>query len=185
MANTDKDGTAKGAKTTTKAPSKAVVNKAVNLRLEEIAQEALERERAESEAAKDASIVRIAQVREKMTIKETKEVMVFAVSLVNAYRAAKADGVITGTDVQHIIIPMTLLVPAVSGANLIAAEMADLDDAEKLELVEEFAVIVRNPLYRRLFAAVVEMGDAIIEISQEKRSEDDPTVEVVGRNLGE
>jgi len=120
----------------------------------------------------------------EMGIKETREVMRFAVALVQSYRAAISDGQITGTDVQFLVLPITLLVPAVSGANLIAKEMADLDEAEKLQLADEFSEVVRNPLYRRLFVSVIEMGDAIIEIVQEgKEGDEEPAVFVADRNL--
>ena len=136
MANEKKDSTAKKSATPAKAAAakKATPAKAITNKLAIIAEE--DERRAEvaqklAEIAKLESAAKIAAAVQKMTIKETREVMRFAVALVQAYKAAIADGSITGTDVQFLIMPITLLVPAVSGANLIAAEMADLDEVRR------------------------------------------------------
>jgi hypothetical protein len=110
---------------------------------------------------------KIKALAKNVGITDTKEVMKFAVALVNAYRASIADGRVTGGDFQFLISPIMLLVPAFDGANNIGREMADLDDAEKQELANEFSEVIKNPLYLRLFIAVVNIGDAVVEIVQE------------------
>lgn len=67
-------------------------------------------------------------------IKETKEVLAFAMSLHMMYDQAKADGKIDMNDVGLIILPVTKLIPAIDNIKAVSEEIKDLDAAEKAEL---------------------------------------------------
>lgn len=68
-------------------------------------------------------------------IKETKEVLDLALSSLKAYQAAQADGKIDLMDLGQLMMLLPKVGPAVAGANLVGAELMDLDSVEGAELV--------------------------------------------------
>lgn len=70
-------------------------------------------------------------------IEETKDVILFGVSAANAVIASlKDDGKITVKDFPNLIAPMMKLPAALSGLNYVPAELADLTEVEKDELIQ-------------------------------------------------
>lgn len=76
-------------------------------------------------------------------IKETKEVVLFAAALGNVISKAKEDGKITFEDALLLMPIIGLAQDAIKGIDKVPAELQDLDDAERRELVEEFAVVLK------------------------------------------
>jgi len=73
-----------------------------------------------------------------MDVKETKEVIRFGLSLGNALRKAMEDGNINLLDALKFLPVLRELKPAIEGAKKIPAELKDLDEAEKAELLAYF-----------------------------------------------
>ena len=71
-------------------------------------------------------------------IKETTEVVVFAVGLAQAIEKATADGW-QWTDVLSMLPPMTKLPAAIEGIDSVPDEIAVMDDESRLELSAEIA----------------------------------------------
>ena len=69
-------------------------------------------------------------------IKETKEALLFGIGLAMKIDEVTQDG-FQWTEVFELIPPLTKLPEAVSGAEEIPAELADMDEAERAELIEE------------------------------------------------
>lgn len=69
-------------------------------------------------------------------INELKEVVAFGVSLGNALGKALEDGKITLTDAGLVVDPLLKAVPAFNGLEQVPAELADLTDEEKAELLQ-------------------------------------------------
>ncbi len=73
---------------------------------------------------------------EKLGVKETKEALHCLFLFVQAAIDAADDSKFGFDDVIRFLKVLPALPPAVSGASLLGAELADLDDAEKAELYE-------------------------------------------------
>jgi len=68
-------------------------------------------------------------------INETKEVMLFGMSLAMAADQATQDG-IDWTDIFKLVEPLTKLPAAIEGIEDVENELQDLDEAERMELVQ-------------------------------------------------
>jgi hypothetical protein len=68
-------------------------------------------------------------------INETKDVVLAAVALGNAVSKSLEDGKIGISDVGSFVGAVTALPAALAGIGQVKAELADLDDAEKAELL--------------------------------------------------
>ena len=102
---------------------------------------------------------------EAIGVKETKEVLVFSVASIEAFRAAKANnGKIDAADLPLLFDPATKLLPAINGANLIGKELADLSPTEIEEIVSLVGPSILNPRYRRVFIATLEFGSSIADL---------------------
>ena len=73
---------------------------------------------------------------EKRGIEETKDILDFVFSFVEAVGKAKKDGEMTWTDARYFIDPITKLFEAVDDIEEVLPEIEDLDEAEYDELVE-------------------------------------------------
>ena len=73
---------------------------------------------------------------EKRGIEETKDVLDFVFSFVEAVGKARKDGEMTWTDARYFIDPVTKLFEAVDDIEDVIPEIEDLDDEEYDELVE-------------------------------------------------
>ena len=69
-------------------------------------------------------------------IKETKDVLKFIISLGEAIDLSLADGKVGIEDLGNMIAPMMSAGEAFSGIDKIKSELADLDEAERDELVQ-------------------------------------------------
>jgi len=69
-------------------------------------------------------------------IEETKDVLDFVFSFVEAVHKAKADGEMSWTDARHFIEPVQKLFEAVDDIEKVLPELHDLDNEEYDELVE-------------------------------------------------
>lgn len=73
-----------------------------------------------------------------MGIKETKDVVRFGLSLGDALKRALEDGSINILDALKFLPVLKHLQEAIQGASKIPAELKDLDEAEKAELLAFF-----------------------------------------------
>ena len=73
---------------------------------------------------------------EKRGIEETKDILDFVFSFVEAVGKAKKDGEMSWTDARFFIDPITKLFEAVDDIEDVLPEIDDLDEAEYDELVE-------------------------------------------------
>ena len=73
---------------------------------------------------------------EKRGIEETKDILDFVFSFVEAVGKAKKDGEMSWTDARFFIDPITKLFEAVDDIEEVLPEIEDLDEAEYDELVE-------------------------------------------------
>ena len=73
---------------------------------------------------------------EKRGIEETKDILDFVFSFVEAVGKAKKDGEMTWTDARYFIDPVKKLFEAVDDIEQVLPEMEDLSDEEYDELVE-------------------------------------------------
>ena len=72
---------------------------------------------------------------EKRGIEETKDILDFVFSFVEAVGKAKKDGEMTWSDARYFIDPVKKLFEAVDDIEEVLPEIEDLDDAEYDELV--------------------------------------------------
>ena len=70
------------------------------------------------------------------TIKETKELLEFGFNLQDAIRTSNSDGKITIMDAPNFFPVLMAGVRGIGGIQLVGAELLDLEDAEKNELIE-------------------------------------------------
>ena len=106
-------------------------------------------------------------------IKETKEVMVFGVSAAIAVDAAAKDG-FQLIDLFAMVPALVNLPAAIGGIGEVPAELADMDDAERLELVAEVEKMEFNSEDSEAIAeqglrAGVEIGKLIVLIRNLKK----------------
>ena len=73
---------------------------------------------------------------EKRGIEETKDILDFVFSFVEAVGKAKIDGEMTWSDARYFIDPVKKLFEAVDDIEEVLPEIEDLDEAEYDELVE-------------------------------------------------
>ena len=73
---------------------------------------------------------------EKRGIEETKDILDFVFSFVEAVGKAKKDGEMSWTDARFFIDPITKLFEALDDIEDVLPEIEDLDEAEYDELVE-------------------------------------------------
>ena len=105
-------------------------------------------------------------------IKETKEALLFGISMAMAIDETTQDG-FQWTDVLSLIKPMVKLPAAIAGIQDIPAELADLDEAERTELVEaikelEFASEFSEEIAEQALRVGVEIGNLILKIREAK-----------------
>lgn len=67
--------------------------------------------------------------------KELKEVVAFGLSVHVAWTKAKADGKLDWKDLLHAVMPAKNLLAALQGVSKVPAELKDLTDAERSELM--------------------------------------------------
>ena len=73
---------------------------------------------------------------EKRGIEETKDVLDFMFSFIDAVGKAKEDGEMSWSDARHFIDPVKKLFEAVEDIEEVLPEIVDLDESEYDELVE-------------------------------------------------
>ena len=105
-------------------------------------------------------------------IKETKEALFFGISMAMAIDETTQDG-FQWTDVLSLIKPMVKLPAAIAGIQNVPAELADLDEAERTELVEaikelEFASEFSEEIAEQALRVGVEIGNLILKIREAK-----------------
>lgn len=75
---------------------------------------------------------------EKLGIKETKDLVRFGLSLGKGIQEAMEDGKIDLLDAMKFLPVLKDLKPAIEGAKEIPAELKDMDDEERAELLDFF-----------------------------------------------
>ena len=105
-------------------------------------------------------------------IKETKDALLFGISMAMAIDETTQDG-FQWTDVLSLIKPMVKLPAAIAGIQNVPAELADLDEAERTELVEaikelEFASEFSEEIAEQALRVGVEIGNLILKIREAK-----------------
>jgi len=88
---------------------------------------------------------------EKVGIEETKQAMEFLTSLANSIEDATRNG-IDWKDSVKFIPPITKLIPAVMGSEKIGAELKDLDEEERAELINVIKDLDFDSKYSEKFA---------------------------------
>lgn len=106
-------------------------------------------------------------------IKETKEAMLFGISLAMAVDESTQDG-FQWTDILNMIPPMTKLPAAISGIEKVPAEIEDLDEQERAELVEaiqemDFVSDESEMIAEQALRVGVEIGNLILKIREAKK----------------
>lgn len=101
-----------------------------------------------------------------VSIKETKEALDLAVSLVKAFKAAKADGKINILDIQHLIEPATKLAPAINGIGEVVDEWTNLTDTEIKEIVAFATQVTTDERFLTLVYHVIGMASSIIKLAK-------------------
>lgn len=125
-------------------------------------------------------INRIGRQRKKMGdntmagIKETKELMLFGVSLAAAIDSATQDG-FQWTDLLDLVPPMTKMPGAISGIDDVPLEIADLDEIERAELVKaiqdlDFVSDKSEDIAEQALRTGVEICNLIMKIREAKKS---------------
>lgn len=107
-----------------------------------------------------------AQNSNQYGIQETRELLTSTREIVTAIRISKEDdGKVTiPGDLANFLTPLLNLPKAVTGADQIPNELRDLDQLEINVLNEEFADIINDPRYRKIFNGLLLIGDGALEI---------------------
>ena len=105
-------------------------------------------------------------------IKETKDVMLFGVSLAMAIDESTQDG-FQWTDILNMVPPMTKLPAALDGITDVPEEIENMDEDERAELVEaikkmEFASEGSEQIAEQALRVGVEIGALILKIREYK-----------------
>lgn len=106
------------------------------------------------------------------SIKETKEVMVFGISMAMAVDNITQDG-FQWTDILSMVPPLTKLPAAISGIDQVPAEIDDLDEAERAELVQiinelDFDSDKSEAIAEQALRAGIELANLILIIRKSK-----------------
>ena len=110
------------------------------------------------------------------SIKETKEMVKFAMSIANAVGSALEDGEASVSDLFEFTSALMAAKPALDGASDIPAELADMDDAEKTELKNYIATEFDIPqegierVAEICLRASVDLIDMVAEIIQHRKA---------------
>jgi len=70
-----------------------------------------------------------------MNTDSLKLILAFAMSMHKSYEGAQADGKIAVDDLPHLMDPMMKLLPAIQAAKNVPAEIKDLSDQERSDLM--------------------------------------------------
>ncbi len=99
-------------------------------------------------------------------IKETKELIKFIIEFGEAVDASLVDGKIDFGDISNLVAAMLAAGPALTGANLIPAELKDLDQAEALELCNyaKTELGLTSPKIEEIIERAIEIGLKIFEL---------------------
>ena len=114
---------------------------------------------------------------EKYGIAETKEAMIFGVTMAMAVDEATQDG-FQWTDVFKMVPALTKLPAAVEGIQNVPAELSDLSEAERDELILEienleFASEYSEQIAEQSLRVALELGKLIVLIREAKKEQED------------
>ena len=101
-------------------------------------------------------------------MKETKEILELAVSLVEAYKLATADKKIGITDIQYLIDPAMKIPKAFDSIGDVPAEWANLTEKDIQEVVGYVEKIHANPEFVKLVYHLIGVAGATIAIAKKK-----------------
>ena len=106
-------------------------------------------------------------------IKETKDAMLFGISLAMAIDESTQDG-FQWTDVLSLVPPMTKLPAAIDGITEVPNEIADMDEEERAELVSaikdlDFVSEGSEEIAEQALRVGVEIGSLILKIREFKK----------------
>lgn len=103
---------------------------------------------------------------EKKGVKETKELALFIGALGSAFSKAKDDGKITLDDAMLLVPLLGLAKEAIQDADQVVAELKDLDDDEKKEIIEEFksAFDLKDDRLEEQVVLSIEIGLKLVQL---------------------
>ena len=99
-------------------------------------------------------------------MKETKEVLELAVSLIKAYKAAKADGKFNLADIQYLIDPALKLPPAFDNIGEIPKEWVNLQEADIQEVVGYVRQVSNDEDFIKLIYHLIGAGAAVVALTR-------------------
>lgn len=106
-------------------------------------------------------------------IKETRELIQFAVSMVEAGRVSLGDGEFNFPgDLVNFVDPVTKMPAAFSGITNVPNELFDLDDEEIDELRNEFGEIIDDPRWIKVIHASFLLFDSVVELVNDEKAEE-------------
>jgi len=113
------------------------------------------------------------QLMSEVGIKETKDAMLFGISLAMAIDESTQDG-FQWTDVLSLVPPMTKLPAAIDGITEVPNEIADMDEEERAELVSaikdlDFVSEGSEEIAEQALRVGVEIGSLILKIREFKK----------------
>jgi len=114
---------------------------------------------------------------EKYGITETKEAMIFGVSMAMAVDETTQDG-FQWTDVFKMVPALTKLPAAIEGIEGVPTELSDLSEAERAELIEEvekleFVSEYSERIAEQSLRVAVELGKLIAVIREAKKFQEE------------
>ena len=106
-------------------------------------------------------------------IKETREFFTLIDEVIGGIEKAKAgDGKVDfPNDLVHFFNVPVSLFTAIVGADQVPKELADLDDAEVLQLTTDFGNIIDNGNFRNMFFHLVSFAQAVKAEVQDRKEE--------------
>lgn len=99
-------------------------------------------------------------------MKETKELLELAVSLVKSYRLAKADGKINIGDVQYLVEPALKIAPAFDAIGDVPKEWANMNEQDINDLVGYVRQVNDNEQFTKLIYHLIGVAGAVVDLAQ-------------------
>jgi len=101
-------------------------------------------------------------------MKETRELLELAVSLIKSYRLAKADGKINLSDVQYLVDPALKIAPAFDNISEIPKEWVNLSEGEIEEIIGYVRQVKDDPQFVRLIYHLIGVASAVTDLARKE-----------------
>lgn len=102
-------------------------------------------------------------------MKETKEVLELAVSLVKAYKAAKQDGKFNITDIQYLIDPAMKIAPAFDNIGQVPKEWTNLTEEDIQSVISYVRQVSNDDNFIKLIYHLIGAGAAVVELTKKDK----------------